>query len=165
MTLPAGVSSADACNAVEIDLIRDESFCGQGGRFGAPLCDWFVIGGRRSGLLADTQIGPAYKEAVFARFPEMNQQWPQRQFVEAHAAELDAIWQEHGGTGLSPYTRNGFDTYDDDAVIVTPELYAALLAEYAGQVASDGEFVDLDCEPVGPDFIGRKWLVVVDYHN
>ena len=27
-------------------LIDDDSFCGEGGRFGSPLCDWFVIGGR-----------------------------------------------------------------------------------------------------------------------
>ena len=28
-----------------------------------------------------------------------------------------------------------------------------------------GDFVDLDCDEVDESFIGRKWLVVVDYHN
>ena len=36
-------------------LMDDDSFCGEGGRFGHPLCDWFVIGGRWSGLLAGSR--------------------------------------------------------------------------------------------------------------
>jgi hypothetical protein len=77
------------------------------------------------------------------------------------------MWLEHGGTGPSPYTRSGYDAYPDDAMLLTDALYAALLAEYQGQDCdcdSDG-YADLDYEALHPDFVGRKWLVVVDYHN
>ena len=50
-------------------LAKDDSFCGEGGRFGSPLCDWFVIGGRWSGLLAETLIGPAFEVAIDTHFP------------------------------------------------------------------------------------------------
>lgn len=165
ITLPDGTSSADARQAVHEALFNDESFCGEGGRFGSPLCDWFVIGGRWSGLLAETVIGPAYKAAVFARFPGMNQKWLPQSLVDANAAELDAIWREHGGTGPSPYTRRDYNDYEDDAMLVTSELYTALLAEYEGQDEISGQFVDLDFDAVGPHFIGRKWIVIVDYHQ
>jgi hypothetical protein len=36
-------------------LTKDDSFCGEPGRFGAPLCDWFFIGGP---LQRDTRPDP-----------------------------------------------------------------------------------------------------------
>ncbi len=56
-------------------LASDESFCGSGGIFGSPVCDWFEIGGRWSGVLAIAQIGKFYRAAVTARFPEMEKEW------------------------------------------------------------------------------------------
>jgi hypothetical protein len=170
ITLPESATSAGARQNVHDTLMSDDSFCGSGGRFGSPLCDWFVIGGRWSGLLAETIIGPAFKSAVIARFPEMNKgYWPQS-LADRHGPELDALWREHGGTGPSPYTRSGYEElgYADDAMAITPALYAALLCEYEGCDSYDCDrdgFVDLDYDTVQPDFVGRKWLVVVDYHN
>ena len=56
-------------------LASDESFCGSGGIFGSPVCDWFEICGRWSGVLAIAQIGKFYRAAVTARFPEMEKEW------------------------------------------------------------------------------------------
>ncbi len=53
---------------------------------------------------------------------------------------------------------------DCDAILVTQELYEKHLKEFEGQSSYDTEFVDLDREEVSPDFIGRKFLIVVDYH-
>ena len=39
-------TSEEARNAVHNKLLEDQSFCGDGGRFGSPVADWFVIGGR-----------------------------------------------------------------------------------------------------------------------
>lgn len=72
-------------------LVNDDSFCGEGGRFGSPLCDWFVIGGRWSGVLAETLIGSAFKHAIRARFPDMDQQWLPLSMIDKHASDLDAI--------------------------------------------------------------------------
>lgn len=158
-------TSDEARRSVTHTLLNDDLFCGQGGQFGGPVCDSFVIGGRWSGLLAETIIGPTHKAAVLARFPEMEQQWLTRDFVDRNREELDAIWQQHGGTGPSPYTRGGFHGYPDDAMVLTQLLYDALLAGYQGEVISDDyHFADLDEEELQPDFVGRKWLVIVDYH-
>lgn len=54
---------------------------------------------------------------------------------------------------------------DCDAMLVTQELYEQHLKEFEGESAYDTEFVDLDYEVVSPDFIGRKWLVVCDFHQ
>jgi hypothetical protein len=167
LNAPANTDSADVRHDVFDRLINDDSFCGAGGRFGAPLCDWFVIGGRWSGLLAENAIGAAYKDAVRARFPQLAREWWPESIVDEYAAELDAIWQAHGGSGPSPYTRSGYDRlgYPDDAVILTSRLYEGLLSEYEGQSLSGDGYADLDDEELDPDFVGRKWLVLIDYHN
>ena len=166
ITIADAANSDEARQKVFDTLMEDDSFCGSGGRFGHPLCDWFVIGGRWSGLLSETVMGPAYKAAVITRFREMNQEYVPQSFIERNAAELDAIWRKVGGPGPSPYTRSGYEQlgYTDDAMAVTPLLFDALLAEYQGEDSCDG-YVDLDCDPLQRDFIGRKWLVVVDYHS
>src|SRR4051794_28245336 len=123
ITLPDGATSEEARQTVQDTLMNDDSFCGSGGRFGSPLCDWFVIGGRWSGSLAKTTIGPAYKAAVVARFPEMNQEWWPQSLADRHGPELNALWQEHGGTGPSPYTRCGYEDCPDDAMLLTAGLY------------------------------------------
>lgn len=165
-SLPENATSDEARRAVYDTLLNDDSFCGTGGRFGSPLCDWFVIGGRWSGMLAKITIGPSYKDAVHACFPELASGWWPESVAEKNGAALDAIWQSHGGTGPSPYTRTGYEDFGfpDDAAILTQALYAALLTEYEGQSATSG-YADLDGEELSTDFVARKWLVVVDYHN
>jgi hypothetical protein len=64
-----------------------------------------------------------------------------------------------------PYQRDTYKEhgYEDDAMIITEELYDNLLKEYEGRVESK-HHIDLDYEPVSPEMIGKKWVVVVDYH-
>ena len=50
-------------------------------------------------------------------------------------------------------------------MLLTMELYVALLAQYEGLSLDRDSFADLDGDELQPDFVGRKWLVVVDYHN
>lgn len=152
-------------------LASDDSFCGSGGLFGSTVCDWFEIGGRWSGILAIAQIGETYRAAVTARFPEMANKWLPHSLVLNHGDELDALWRLHGGIDQSPFTRNDGSTigFTDDALLLTEDLYATLLAQYQGNaMVSDAghfEYVDLDQEQLQPDFVGRKWVVVIDYHN
>lgn len=152
-------------------LASDATFWGEGGRFGVPVSDWFVIGGRWSGLLAETQMGKPFRDAVIYRFPEMADNWWPRSLADSHGKELDSIWRSHGGVGSSPYTRSeaGELGHEDDALPLTAELYDHLLSEFEGErlVAGDGhsQYMDLEDEPLTPNAIGSKWLVVVDYHN
>jgi len=97
-----------------------------GGRFCSGPADWFVVGGRSSGFLADTIDMP-----------------------RVHGRDV--------------YKREG---YDDDAMVVTEDLYEKLLKEYEGKNEDDnGLFWDLDYDEVSREFIGKKWLVVLDYHS
>src|SRR5690606_37868962 len=115
-------------------------------------------------------IGEKHRAAVVARFPEMAKGFWPKSLIDAHRDEFDAIWREHGGSGPSPYTRDSYTElgYPDDAMLLTRELYDALLVPYEGISTFDSrihcEYLDLDDEPLQPDAIGHKWLVVVDYH-
>lgn len=170
-SLPDIAASEEARWSVYDTLLHDESFFGTGGRFSSPLCDWFVIGGRWSGLLAKTLIGEKHRAAVVARFPETAKGFWPKSLIDAHRAEFDAIWRDHGGTGPSPYTRDSYMElgYPDDAMLLNRELYDALLVPYEGISTFDSrihcEYLDLDDDPLQPDAIGQKWLVVVDYHS
>lgn len=150
---PADAGSEQVRQDVFRRLMSDSSFCGEGGLFGHPLCDWFVIGGRWSGLLAETLMGKEF--SVRSRG------------LSGTDAELDALWQSLGGTGPNPNSRSTYveHGYRDDAMVVTEALYTALLAENEGTESDREHFADLDFDEVSRDFIGRKWLVVVDYHN
>ena len=165
LALDDATTSLDARRQAMDFLLADDSFCGEGGRFVSPLCDWFVIGGRWSGMLKETLLGDAYKAAFRQEFPEMYSGYFPALLVDKHRDRLNQIWQRFGGTGPHPATRSSYDDLgcDDDAMLVDQPLYDHFLAEDSCQHCET--FADLDDEPVDETFIGRKWLVVVDYHN
>jgi len=54
---------------------------------------------------------------------------------------------------------------EEDAQIVTKEIYEKFLKEYEGEWHdSDAYFCDLDEDEVSEDFIDKKWIVVIDFH-
>jgi hypothetical protein len=165
LTMPHGATSLDARQQARKLLLEDDSFCGDGGRFGSPLCDWFVIGGRWSGMLRETLLGDTYKAAFSQEVPDMASGWYPSNLAEQHGDRLNQLWQRFGGTGPSPHTRSSYDELgcDDDAMVVDQALYDHFLAEDPGKTCET--FADLDDDPVDETFIGRKWLIVVDYHN
>lgn len=153
-------------------LSQDDSFCGSGGRFGSPLCDWFVIGGRWSGVLAEGQIGDGYRRELHAQLPGMAGPYIRDSYIRENATTLSRIWVAHGGTGPNPFLRSSYEELgaEDDAWPLTEQLLDTLLAAYQGVAEFRGdpghcEYADLDHEPLTGDAIGRKWVVVVDYHN
>jgi hypothetical protein len=152
LAMPDDATSLEARVTANDLLLNDDSFCGDGGRFGSPLCDWFVIGGRWSGKLQESILGDTYQAAL-------------SQLAEQHGDALDQLWQQFGGTGEHPHNRSSYHHRGcaDDAMIVDQALYDHFLAEDPGKYCET--FADLDGEPVDETFIGRKWLVVVDYHN
>jgi hypothetical protein len=55
-------------------------------------------------------------------------------------------------------------------MLLDPIVYEHFLKPYAGSAENIGDdnladFADLDGDNVGDSFIGRKWLVVIDYHS
>ena len=173
-----GDCSVDARKAAHSKLSNDDSFCGEAGRFGCPLADWFVLGGRWSGMLRKTIMGQPYEDALEQEFTELAKgTFPSKlaerhRLAEEHKTALGRLWQRFGGTGSNPLTRSGYDELgaDDDAMMIDRFLYDQFLNLYAGADRLIGDdkltdFADLDGDEDDESFIGRKWLVVVDYHN
>ena len=168
LAMEAGATSLDARISVRSRLLEDDSFCGQGGRFGSPLCDWFVLGGRWSGTLKKQLLGQEYRDAFHREFPKLANGGISTRLVENHRESLDQLWRRFGGQDGHPLTRSGYDELgaDDDAMPIDAALYEQFLKEHRGyEFGGNSEFADLDGDAVDEWFIGRKWIVVVDYHN
>ena len=171
--------SAEARDHVSEELIEDTTFM-EGGRFSMGYCDWFVAGGRWSGELSRATWAQAVqKEIDQLEKQEGLQVWgvyygdqekrDRQAVLKVKALYAEALPEAYQGQGLV-YTRDTYQDmgYEDDAMLVSEQLYDALLAEYEGQDLADDwfgvAFVDLDWEPVSRDFVDKKWLVVVDAH-
>lgn len=172
-------TSQEAREHVYNELPNDSSFAGEGGHFGAPVSDWFVIGGRWSGELSratwakDVQklIDELEKKEEItiwgAFYGNSEKAEKQKRLIK----EVEALYQkslppEYRDKGLV-YVRDTYGSYgyEDDAMQVSPDLYDLFLKPYEGVDQSEGEYVDLDYDTVSGDFIQTKWLVVVDYHS
>jgi hypothetical protein len=170
LTLPPSATSLSARQDAYDRLLQDDSFCGEGGRFGSPLCDWFVIGGRWSGYLKEALLGDAYRTAFQLQFPDMSNGYFPAELANKHQDNLNSLWQSFGGADISPHTRSGYDQlgYADDAMIVDQAVYDRFLAKLKGacsEGASGHRFTDLDDDQVDESFIGSKWIVVIDFHS
>jgi|GEM_PF-1669689 len=160
-------------------LLDDPSFIREGGRFGAPVADWFVIGGRFSGDLQKARLDQEKLKAVDAQFERQYGWWvggeqhvTERQRQEQYRGLFAKHFPDY--TGELPYWRDGYATFgaEDDAQPVDRQLYDALLDPFVGHTADQSDddddqwlFIDLDHDEVSPAFLGSKWLVVVDYHS
>lgn len=79
------------------------------------------------------------------------------------SGELSGVGEKNGCKKASSdsYQKLG---YEDDAAIVDEEIYEELLKGYEGTPDSD-EHADYEYDVVSPEIIGKKWVVVVDYHR
>jgi hypothetical protein len=149
--------------------LQDEGFCNQDGRFSNGWADWFVIGGRWSGELTRSLLKKDYWEEVKKAVHDDNNFGYSTKDIEdpEKQKKFQEVWEKLGGYGDNPLKRDTYlhIGYEDDAMVVTKELYDKLLKKYEGQTEEQDQFIDLDYEECGEDFIGKKWLVVVDFHN
>jgi hypothetical protein len=153
----------------------EEGFCGQG-RWGGGVADWFVIGGRWSGELSRATWAREITKQMSAMEREHSVQvWgafygdgEKTRVQQELAKQFQQIWDAEAPAAYVgiPYIRDTYkeDGYADDAMLLTQELYDALLKEYEGKEESEYH-ADLEYEAVSPAMIGKKWLVVVDYHS
>lgn len=160
------------------ELSSDPSFCGEGGRFGSPLCDWFVIGGRWSGELTKAGLDQEKLKAFEKEFGELYGWWTGGKGTvteEIRAKQAVEVFKKYfpDFQGGHPYWRNSYAHlgYKDDAMIVSKEIWGKVLKAYESvdyrveDEDSDLAVVDLECDPISERVIGKKWLVVVDYHS
>lgn len=152
-----------------MDYLQENGFAGEG-RWGGGYADWFVIGGRWSGALTRALLDKKKLAKVEKEFEEAHGWWvggKERVTEDQRREQMNAIFDREfpDFTGEMPYWRKQYEAYgsEDDAMILTQELYDALLKEYKGQDESE-HHADVEYEPVSPAIVGKKWLVVVDYH-
>jgi hypothetical protein len=148
----------------------------------SPKADWYVVGGRWSGVL--TELMPEGKRALAeiramlaANFPQLTHGIKGVVYGsdELRAAQAEASTSANSiysaATGF-PYIRDVYRQYGypDDAQVVTPELLAALRASEKQDVEIC--FIDADGRPASERLLGDVddadllgfWLVVIDYH-
>ena len=139
------------------------------------MADWFVIGGRWSGELSrhswakdlSARMDAAERlngvQVVGAYYADHDTRKKQKAIERLQ----DEAWRREAPEEYRaiPVNRDTYkeDGYEDDAMILTQELYDLLLKPYEGQEDSE-EHADLEYDPVSPDMVGTKWVVVVDYH-
>src|SRR6266542_3180026 len=145
----AALDTSEKARMYVSHYLADEGFATED-RFTSSYGDWFLIGGRWTGLLTDKQhdLLKIYGRPVLGKF------------------KLGDLKIAYG--------------HDDDAQVVTKELYVRFLKPFEegaeGIYESDnsegvlfrektGGFLDVDYEEVSADFIGKKWLVLVDLHG
>jgi hypothetical protein len=169
----AAATSQEARDHV-FNQLCEEGFCGEG-RWWCGIADWFVIGGRWSGELSRYSWARALTAQMRAIEQEHDiQVWgvsygdKGKQHLQAELAErFHAMWKTVAPPAYQdiPIQRDTYGNgYEDDAMLLTQELYDALLKEHEG--ATESEYhADLDSDEVSPAMIGAKWIVVVDYHN
>ena len=146
------------------NYLEDEGFCSDG-FFSNGVADWFVIGGRWSGELQGIEIIDDVRKLLKIKKDDYISSKDLEN--EDNKIKINKIWKDKGGKGENPYYRDNYNSigYEDDAMIVTKEIYDKALKEFE-KIETDGEhFWDLDYEEVSKEFIGNKWIVVVDYHN
>lgn len=157
--------SSKSARSYTANYLMDNGFIYQDTRWSSGYADWFVIGGRWSGELQLLQ-DRFWKEIDKNKDIETSDIGFSVQEAKKKEKELQKIWKDMGGKGLNPYARDTYsqEGYEDDAMVVTKEIYDKLLKQYKGSEESE-HHADFDYEPVSKEFIGKKWIVVVDYHT
>jgi len=146
-------------------FLENEGFCNSG-YFSMSVADWFVIGGRWSGELQGIKIYDKVMKALGKTEKDFGISTSELADEEIKKKILK-VWGDEGGVGLCPFYRDSYSEfgYEDDAVLVTKEIYDKFLKEYEGMETDNEHFWDLEYEDVSEKFIGNKWCCVVDYHN
>jgi hypothetical protein len=178
-------NSKEARDYVNDQLLNDSSFVGEGGRFSSPIADWFVIGGRWSGVLTQIQLNQSTLKRFWDEFEAKKLGWTSKEnSAEDQAKKTHKLFKSYFPKfkGLVPVYRGDDIQYnrfengaDDDAMLVTKKLWKIIKEnfkkEYERELPEYPEveedyIVDLEGEPLTDNsVIGKKWIVVVDFHN
>lgn len=166
------------------NVLDSNGFANEGGYFSGSKADWYVIGGRWSGTFSHvlkakektaTDIeAQALIDADLNKSKSKHKAYrgstPDCLAINGHIgspelrAQLEKLYADRLGI---PFARSTYDQsgYEDDAMLITPELRKALKKEYKATEVFDA---DQYCEMTIKDLDEKDdgaWLVMVDYHN
>jgi len=147
------------------DRLSEEGFAGEPTRFRYPVADSFVIGGRWSGELTKTKLNEEKLKEFEKKLEDVkDKEQAEKLFKECfpELKETTPCWREE----------YKIDGYEDDAEIVTEELWDKLISKcdlnadngdyYSGNMCIDIDNYD---DITKENTVGKKWVVVVDFHN
>lgn len=166
------------------NVLDSNGFANEGGYFSGSKADWYVIGGRWSGTfshvlkakektatdieaqtLIDAELGKPKKNAS-----PMSRNTPDCLAINEHIGskklrkQLEKLYADRLGM---PFTRSTYagNGYEDDAMLITPELRKALKKEYkTTEVFDADQYTEMTIKDLDEKDDGA-WLVMVDYHN
>lgn len=153
-------SKEDAIIHVDSFLER-EGFCHQS-FFARGVCDYFSVGlPWLAAHILGAEHGTREFDSIF--FTEMDTTDPRMPQQLQAMCYLGKFYKKYKKS--PPYIPvSAFMDGNDSASIVTKNIYENLLVKYLGIDRDDDGFWDLDMECVDESFIGRKWIVAIDYH-
>jgi hypothetical protein len=155
---------------VASETLNHHGFAGEGGYFSSSKSDWYVVGGRWSGLLQEATLGHEvdfFKEAGKIINPKNPTIGYSDQEVKKHEKALQKLWESLGFKDVNRLARSSYEHYGyaDDAMLITPEIIKYLKKEYGNAEIFDADNQEeMLVKNLGKDDIGQ-WLVVIDYHN
>jgi hypothetical protein len=164
----------DAC-VVADTMLECNGFAGHSGLFSESPSDWYVIGGRWSGALVWAQLGYEHEGEFWKKAEQEGIDGIP--FVEGEVhKKLRRIFREmfpdYPADKPEPVARDCHSHYEDDAMTLDEPLakFLSELKRYPSETneVHDGDaYVDLS-DPWEDyklsDALGKKWLVVVDFH-
>lgn len=151
--------------------LDDNGFVGQG-YFSNAKADWYVIGGRWSGVLQEVLFEKDFYEEASKYFKDPH--FISAQEINENKAQLQKLWRKLGGKGDNAFIRNTYahEGYQDDAVLMTKDLLQRLKDKYKEPTFGEGievyfpeELEENYLKDVSPDTVENYYFVVVDYHN
>jgi hypothetical protein len=166
--------NSEAARNVASEMLDANGFTGLGGVFSSPPADWYSIGGRWSGELTWLHLGPEKQDELWKKAKERHgiEGIPFKE-SETHQ-QLRAIFREmfpdFPADKAEPVARNPHKSCEDDAMLLDETLAKFLkeLKQYPDGNLHDGEcWVDLsdfDNQYDLMEQLGKKWVVVVDFH-
>jgi hypothetical protein len=151
--------------------LRDNGFVSSDKRWGSGSCDGFVIGGRWSGELTQAHLNRKKLNAFIGEFEEKYGWYvggKERVTEEKRARQANKLFRKYFpefGPAPIPFWRDRYREfgYEDDAMIVDTDIYERLLKAHKGETDNE-DFADCQSDGVSPRMIGKKWVVLIDYH-
>jgi hypothetical protein len=175
-----GLADSQAARNHVFQWLSDNGFTGGGGFFQNYFSDWYVIGGRWSGELTAKQMDQKKVNSLNKEFNEKFGFWISKDVSEEMRQEqYRGLTQQYfpDYKGLPWAFRNSYKTngFEDDAQIVNERIYDAIIKDNlmekvdTEKLWNGGAIITTDTGEKSlsnkPDFfIGKYWLVVVDFH-
>lgn len=171
MTDKANAKTSMKARSYVYDWLEREGFASEGTRFSSGICDWYVIGGRWSGEFTKKSLDDSKIQAFEKEFEKKHGFWTNGKISKTDRLEQSKkLFSKYfpDFDGVIPYWRDDYASHgaEDDAVIVDEDIYKKIVKNgRAGDISDGGAVIDTD-DYCGEkkDIVGKKWIVVIDFH-